>query len=770
MNKTAVKFAKSRKGKFISTVIAASIIPLGGASGEELEIEDDKHLDTLVVSAARISQTTLEAPSSVSVIDSDTLGASGAVRIGDALSVKVPSLYLRGGGMNNTSRLNASPTVTLRGQSSGRVKMMVDGINLSDGNNGGLSSLLGINTSDIERIEVVPGPGSSLYGSDAIGGVINIISKAPTKLEVDAKISRSFGDGERSAAEASYRNKWANGLATSISVGYEETGGYAKNDLVTATVGTTGSGAIAAEGGHPTTTNTGAPAYIIGDKGATPSYSTFANVKFYYDIDAKSQLSAGFARTEGRMDYRRFHNYLTVAGSDLPLPLPSSNVSINGDKLGTISENRFWNPSSPNHREEYRYFAAYDGKLGEADLKVNIGYFDRDSYYVGAGSGATFHSGPGTSTSTPNTTLDASAQLGFGVGERHYLILGMAANSSALDRKVYQLANWRHPENSRTGALNEESSGDSTMQSLFLQDQFFLTDDLTLYIGGRYDYWTTSGVTKKYVGTPIGKIDSPERSDSGFSPKLAAVYRWNDRLTLRSSVGTAFRSPSNFEMYATPTVSGSRLLIADPNLKPEKAKSWDVGAEIALPGNGFAKAAYYQTRLDDMIYRRLTPYSGPLVGVTTNATMTNSGSAKVEGIELSGEMPLNSWLRASASYTWTDSEITKDDSGSGLLGKRLRYVPENMASVALDARWQKWHGHLSAQYTGKQFSREDNSDVVEDVFGGTSSYWLANMLVDYQIDKHFKARLAINNLFNKKYYEYYLMPGRFVGVELSASF
>ena len=57
-----------------------------------------------------------------------------------------------------------------------------------------------------------------------------------------------------------------------------------------------------------------------------------------------------------------------------------------------------------------------------------MGYFDREAFYVGSGGGATFDGGPGTRTSTPNTTLDASAQLGFAVGSNQYLIIGIASN------------------------------------------------------------------------------------------------------------------------------------------------------------------------------------------------------------------------------------------------------------------------------------------------------------------------------------------------------
>ncbi|GAB1369544.1 hypothetical protein MASR1M42_20960 [Azonexus hydrophilus] len=66
---------------------------------------------------------------------------------------------------------------------------------------------------------------------------------------------------------------------------------------------------------------------------------------------------------------------------------------------------------------------------------------------------------------------------------------------------------------------------------------------------------------------------------------------------------------------------------------------------------------------------------------------------------------------------------------------------------------------------GLQYSNEDNSDVVKNVFGGVSKYWLTNLRVSYQINKNFKAAVAINNLFDKKYYEYYLMPGRNAAID-----
>ena len=747
--------------------IAVALALIGtGVHAEEKE----SSLGTVVVSASRIEQNTLEAPANVSVVNRDTIEATGAVRVGDALTAKVPSLYMRGS-LGTSTRINGGPILSLRGP--GGVRVMLDGISLSDGNAGSLSSLMNINVSEIDRIEVVPGASSALYGSEAVGGVINVLTKMPTKEEYRLRYLRGFNDAERNIAEASYRNRWENGLPVILAAGYEDMAGFAANNPVILQVTGAGNGRNAVQGGKRTTTTTGRPAYEVGDRGATPSHAAYVNAKLYYALDAKSRFFASFAHRKSYVGFNDFHNYLTRNGQ--PLNLPANNVSINGDRLGTVRPTSFWDTSNPNLREESRYIVGYDGKLGEKyDLKVNVGYFTRKGYYVASGRGATFRDGPGTNTNTPNTTLDGSIQLGTAISEKHYLIGGYALTRGTLDRKVYQLSRWRNPEGSRT-RVNEESSGTSTNHALFLQDQFFLNDALTLYLGGRYDRWTTHGVAKKYVGSPTGVFDSPARTHSAFSPKFAAVYRWTDTLTLRGSVGSGFKAPSNFSLYATPMQHGQyQILLPNPNVKPERSLSWDLGIEKALPNEGVLKAAYYERRMKDMIYNKISPYTGPktgtLITVTDVSTPTNAGKAYVRGLELSGEIPLTKWLRASASYSRTDTRITKDESGSGLEGKKLRNVPRDLASFALDAKWQNWRANLSTTYTGLQFSSENNSDVVKNVYGSASKYWLTNLRVSYAFDKYLKLSAGINNLFDKEYYEFYRMPGRNAYVEMEASF
>jgi iron complex outermembrane receptor protein len=208
---------------------------------------------------------------------------------------------------------------------------------------------------------------------------------------------------------------------------------------------------------------------------------------------------------------------------------------------------------------------------------------------------------------------------------------------------------------------------------------------------------------------------------------------------------------------------------------PEIARSIDFGVEKALPGNGYVKAAVYYTQLKDMIYRKVSASDGSYdylggAKITELSRTVNAGEARMKGIELSGEIPVTSWLRAQASYSWTDARLTKDEMGTSLEGKYMINVPKNMASLGLDAKWRDWYTNLTTTYIGQMYAQANNSDRKKNVFGGAGKYTLSNLRIGYRIDKNFKATLAINNLFDKKYYEYYLMPGRNVALELRGSF
>jgi vitamin B12 transporter len=129
--------------------------------------------DTVVVTATRIPTPEEQVASSITVVTADDIAARQLQTLPDVLK-QVPGLNLvqTGGPGGQTS-------VFMRGTNSNHTKVLVDGIDVSDPSNpGGAFDFGQFLTQDIQKVEILRGPQSGLYGSDAIGGVINIITKS----------------------------------------------------------------------------------------------------------------------------------------------------------------------------------------------------------------------------------------------------------------------------------------------------------------------------------------------------------------------------------------------------------------------------------------------------------------------------------------------------------------------------------------------------------------------------------------------------------------
>jgi len=157
-----------------------------GAAGAHAELEDGPGTvvprtevpgsavpDTIVVTATRIPTPEIQVASSITVVSADDIAARQLKSLPDLLQ-QVPGLSVvqSGGPGGQTS-------VFMRGTNSNHTKVLVDGIDVSDPSNPtGAFDFSQFLTQDIERVEVLRGPQSGLYGSDAIGGVINVITRS----------------------------------------------------------------------------------------------------------------------------------------------------------------------------------------------------------------------------------------------------------------------------------------------------------------------------------------------------------------------------------------------------------------------------------------------------------------------------------------------------------------------------------------------------------------------------------------------------------------
>ena len=176
---------KVTKSLLMTALITGSVL-WGGTNAYAAESVGEFALDQIVVTATRTEKKIIDVPASVFVVTAKDIENSGAVTPDDIFK-KVPGVVIsRTGGL-----ANSKPLITMRGVKSGSdVLVLVDG-QVMDNAYSGVVNWNEIPVESIEKIEVVKGPGSSIYGSNAMAGVINITTKTSDKLH--AKTSITYG-------------------------------------------------------------------------------------------------------------------------------------------------------------------------------------------------------------------------------------------------------------------------------------------------------------------------------------------------------------------------------------------------------------------------------------------------------------------------------------------------------------------------------------------------------------------------------------------------
>lgn len=200
------------KKTVLAAAAALSIITTGGTSADTLDTED-----RILVTATRTPVAIEDVLAPVIVITAEDLRRFASTDITEVLRLQAGLEIGRNGGPGQSTSLFT------RGTNSNHTQVLVDGVRINPGTLGG-AALQNIRPQDIERIEVVKGPRSSLYGTEAIGGVVNIITRRGTQpLQLEAEVGGgSFGTLSGGLGARGHGGDWYGGLR----LDWFETDGY----------------------------------------------------------------------------------------------------------------------------------------------------------------------------------------------------------------------------------------------------------------------------------------------------------------------------------------------------------------------------------------------------------------------------------------------------------------------------------------------------------------------------------------------------------------
>ncbi len=574
-------------------------------------------LDTTVVTASRAVETVDATLATVSVLERDDIERSQAQSLHDLLRLQAGIDLARSGGAGGATSL------FLRGSNSNHVLVLVDGVRVSSFNTGALD-WTNLPVSQIERIEIVRGPRAAYWGSDAIGGVVQVFTRRLDGAVASAqagsygtrRVQAGWGmQGERVRLGAQVADERSDGFSAQNEDGF---GFFPDDDGLDQRSVTVNAGIDL--GGH----------------------SLEARV-FRADSDAEfdngeAEASFGPAVSEARTQSVA----LTLAGALAPRWRHQLVLADGRDDLETpISGSAFW---TRRQSVDWQHDVALGGR---------------------------------------NTML-------FGV-------------------------NW----------LDEEGFADSGFGDPYGGER----DNAAAYLGWR-------GGAGPVDAELVGRYD--DNSDFGGESTGSAALGWRvgPRLRLVASAGEGFRAPNLNELYS-PGFGG--LFAGNPELGPERSRSYEAGADLGLGGAGALRLRAFRTRITDLI-----SFTGGGVSQAENIARV-----RIDGVEAEYDWRAGPW-QVQASATVQDPETR--DSGETLLRRAKR-----KAALAVDRRFgDDWQAGLEALAVG---SRRDAGFPVAIDLGG---YALVNARAAWSPAPQWSIELRADNLADRDYTEIngFNTPGR----------
>jgi outer membrane cobalamin receptor len=204
-----------------TSVVVAVVVMMSGIASMVSAEEKNVKLNEVVVTATKTEKELKDVTQSVTVITGDEIRKSGATTVAEAVRDAV------GVNINDNGTRGSLQTISIRGASYAQVLVLLDGKRMNSSRDGGVDlSALPVAIDDIERIEIVRGSSSALYGADAVGGVVNIITKKPTQNV--SKIGGAIGSHGYDNILASMSGK-EGGLTYTITGDRETSNGYRLN-------------------------------------------------------------------------------------------------------------------------------------------------------------------------------------------------------------------------------------------------------------------------------------------------------------------------------------------------------------------------------------------------------------------------------------------------------------------------------------------------------------------------------------------------------------
>jgi hemoglobin/transferrin/lactoferrin receptor protein len=679
-----------------------------------------------VVSANRTAEKRKDVAQKIQVVRASDIQFQQQTSMADVLansgSIFVQKSQLGGG----------SPII--RGFETNKVLLVVDGIRMNNAiyRGGHLQNSLTLDQANMDRVEIVFGPGSVMYGSDAIGGVMSFQTKKPVFSSSDQLLVRS----------SAYMRGFSAGV------------GYAANAQVnigSKRFASLTSFSYAAYGDLRQGNNR---SEAIGNLGYRPWYVAQVNGQDSMVVNADSSLQVGSG-------YKQYDVLQKFSFIQKPGVLHHLNVQLsNSGNIDRYDRLTLMSGSKPRFAEwyygpQFRLLAAYTIELNNStkfydNARVILAYQGIEESRIDRRYQKTGRNHRIEQLDIYTLNIDLMKKKGA-----HELRYGAEAylnqvKSTAFTEDIYTgvqaLLDTRYPD------------GGSSMQgaALYASHTFEVSKKLIVNDGIRFSQVALNAqfLDQTFFPFPFNQI---QQNHLALNGNIGLIYMPRPKLRLTLNGSSAFRAPNVDDLTKVfESVPGS-VVVPNPNLKPEYAYNAEFGLQYQFMKKSTFGVNLFQTYLTNA----LTVQNGTFNGadsilfdgqMSQVLTTTNAGNAYVRGFEALLQAQLTNRLQLSGSYNYTFGRIITDT---------VPYPLDHIAPAfgKLSLRYTMLHNKLKlegfAMYAGWKHLKDYNL-IGEDNFAyatpnGMPSWYTLNLRANYNINNQLSVQVACENITDQNY-------------------
>ncbi|OIP01451.1 MAG: hypothetical protein AUJ97_07035 [Bacteroidetes bacterium CG2_30_32_10] len=659
-------------------------------------------MNEVVISSTKTENLVKDVPQRVQLITAKQIETIPANTVDDLLAYSP---------MVNISRpfgvLSSKSTVTMRGLSGkeqSRTLVLVDGIPVNKSDGGTVNWNL-YDVDNVERIEVIKGPGSSLYGGNAMGGVINIISKKPIEkfagsASIEGGTYNTFGGHLNMNGKQTLTNK--NSFYWRLSGQYLQSDGYITQDSIN----------------------------------RTP-----------YTVKSTSQIYGTVLKT----------------GYDFGKNNIELNASYFVDNMGT-GEKVYQEDGNFTEHDTYQLMAKYKGERNKTKWNIS-GYYLLENYikvneYLKDNLYTLYD------VASARTDLGFLSTVTRNFGKYNTITSGIDIKYGSVDASDIYYTSTDQVDNAgkmNTYALFVQDEINLTTKFKIVGG---LRYDYAKFYDGLFNIENPSSAMSNM--SIYNQPQMENKTWSALSPKIATQYKISNDFRTYVSYSKGFRPSVLDDLCRSGRVKGG-FKVANPALEPEYIDNYELGSDITLFKKLFVALTGYYSLGKDFMYYVSTGEKIDLGGEKDVFVRENISKVEIYGVEAEANYEITPKLTIFGNYAYTHSQIkdhiVKNPSiDSNLTKKYLTDVPTNMAVAGFSWKNRIVNMSVFCRYTGEMWINDLNSyDDKYFMAYKYPSYYTVDAKLSKEIGK-LMLGISIQNITDQKYWDSKkaVCPGRFV--------